>query len=481
MTIIQFISESRRLALLTRLALVSLAMALAEMLSACGGSANITAATANGPQQYMTPVIYGGSGAEASPLSTFSIDHTAATPGFAQQTYAFNNAQSGPKVIYSGSLVSSGLARGLEELELTYASGTSYNSPQAGSGWAVELADQSGALAQLTPESFMPLVPAVTCPSGKSAQSYLFVTLPALLLTAGTGTTGSNSYVWNPKVETAYGSADISASGSTVTLANIRQNILPSVGGGTPANAPSSSVTGVCSSTVYGNTVAIPANPTITIDPTGTQPVSPQAMLGIGPSGLLVENNGSTGSSFSYENVLGAGTGAIGLPKPSSTVDVKAITNAQYLGFFFGSGSMQIRSSGSAQITNGFSYAASFGFPSTPSGCPTSSGTLTAPLYGGDFPGNDPSAASVQAQGGFGNCDLLIDLGVQDSSTNGLFPNAIVYVGPGFASNTTGKNYSFPAVAIAGQLNGKYAIFVIGEDTSGSPNQAWGIYLLQSN
>jgi hypothetical protein len=56
-----------------------------------------------------------------------------------------------------------------------------------------------------------------------------------------------------------------------------------------------------------------------------------------------------------------------------------------------------------------------------------------------------------------------------------------VYVGSGFGTNTTGKTYSFPAVAIAGQLNGKYAIFLIGVDSTGSPHQAWGIYLLQSN
>jgi hypothetical protein len=102
-------------------------------------------------------------------------------------------------------------------------------------------------------------------------------------------------------------------------------------------------------------------------------------------------------------------------------------------------------------------------------------------LYGGDFTGNNPAASTVQSGGGFGNCDFAIDLGAQDASTNGLYPAATVYVGSGFAANTTGKSYSFPAVAIAGQLNGKFAIFLIGEDTVGSPNQAWGIYLLQSN
>lgn len=43
--------------------------------------------------------------------------------------------------------------------------------------------------------------------------------------------------------------------------------------------------------------------------------------------------------------------------------------------------------------------------------------------------------------------------------------------------NSSKAAYSFPAVAIAGQLDGKYAIFLIGVDSS----QPWGIYLLQSN
>jgi hypothetical protein len=300
-----------------------------------------------------------------------------------------------------------------------------------------------------------------------SAETFLFVTLPDTLITAGTGAVD-----WNPAVETAYGSVDISASGSTVTFANINQYILPSAGGGKLTN--SSSVTGACSSTVYGNTVAIPANATVTDPGEGGSPtVTAQAMVGIGSSGLLVENNG--GASY-----LGAGTGAIGLPKPSSAVDTSALVGAQYLGFFYGSGSSNNGTS-SGTTTNWSSSVASFGFTSLPSTCAAVAPQTSTMLYGGDFTGNNPAASTVQSGGGFGNCDFAIDLGVQDASTNGLYPAATVYVGSSFATNTTGKSYSFPAVAISGQLNGKYAIFLVGEDTVGSPNQAWGIYLLQSN
>jgi hypothetical protein len=454
-----------------RLVLASLATVLAVILSACSSSANISKATASGPQLYMTPVI--SEGAQSlqftNTVATISIDDAALT--FAQRTYSIGAHGTVVQVNYSGKLAS--LARGLEELELTYActdtnncDGATYTpDPDNPSGWAVELPDQDGGLLQLAGQPFVPLVPAVTCPSMSSAETFLFVTLPDTLITTGTGAVD-----WNPTVETAYGSVNISASGSTVTFANISQYILPSAGGGKLTN--SSSVTGACSSTVYGNTVAIPANATVTGN-NGVDTYTAQAMVGIGPSGLLVEDSGGT----SY---LGAGTGAIGLPKPSSAVDTGALVGAQYLGFFYGSGSSNDGTS-SDTVTSWSSSVASFGFTSLPSTCAAVTPQTSTMLYGGDFRGNNPAASTVQSGGGFGNCDFAIDLGAQDASTNGLYSAATVYVGSGFATNTTGKSYSFPAVAIAGQLNGKFVIFLIGEDTAGSPNQAWGIYLLQSN
>jgi hypothetical protein len=190
----------------------------------------------------------------------------------------------------------------------------------------------------------------------------------------------------------------------------------------------------------------------------------------------LVENNGQTENSVSnasftgYQPFLGSGTGALGLPQPSSAVDTKALSGAQYVGVIYGGGS------GNKDWT---SRIASFGFPSAPTGCP--SGSLQLPIFGGDFPNNDPTQSPANTPTGFGNCDIGIDLGQQSSSQAGLFPNATIYLSQEFTGNTTAGTYSFPATAIAGQLNGKYAVFVIGVDTTGTPNQAWGVYLFQSN
>jgi hypothetical protein len=167
-----------------RLVLASLATVLAVILSACSSSANISKATASGPQLYMTPVI--SEGAQSlqftNTVATISIDDAALT--FAQRTYSIGAHGTVVQVNYSGKLAS--LARGLEELELTYActdtnncDGATYTpDPDNPSGWAVELPDQDGGLLQLAGQPFVPLVPAVTCPSMSSAETFLFVTLP---------------------------------------------------------------------------------------------------------------------------------------------------------------------------------------------------------------------------------------------------------------------------------------------------------------
>lgn len=468
----QYALVSRKSASLMRYAPVLLSTMLVGMLSACGGSANIPAATSAAPTVYMSPTVAGISSTSenrpASSVATYSINHAEGT--FAQATYS----SQGTQLHYSGTI--NAAQRGLLNLGLLYNScpqtsgcaSVTYPAPQLGGGWLFELSDHGGGLAQFSGQPFVPLVAAASCPAMTSAETFLFVTLPDQL-NAGSLQLGE----WNPQTETAYGSVDISASGTSITLNNISQYILPSSGGGAPSNPSATSVIGACSSTLYGNTVTIPAQLSIT-NPGNGQAVTPQALLGIGPSGLLVEDNGdgATGSAAPpyYQNALGAGTGAVGLPKPSSAVDTSALAGAQYLGFFYGGGQPPY-------TANWSSAPVSFGFPSLPSNCPSIAPQTSTMLYGGDFPGNDPAGSAT----GYGNCDFAVDLGAQDAATNGLYPAATVYVGSGFGSNTTGKTYSFPAVAIAGQVNGKYAIFLIGVDSVGSPNQAWGVYLLQSN
>jgi hypothetical protein len=254
----------------------------------------------------------------------------------------------------------------------------------------------------------------------------------------------------------------------------------------------------VCTSSYYGYTPVVPGNLSVT-DPSlvggGTLP--PVSLVGVGPTGMLVQSNAADGENLSstavppyYQNLLGAGTGAIGLPQPSSALSTSTLVGTQYLGFIYGSGIFEGTGSNGPST-----YVASFGFATPPSGanaCSNVAAQTPTMIYGSDFGQlNNPGAASVQSNGGFPlTCNIAIDLGTTQSP-NGFYPSATVWLGAGSTENGSIAGgvcvtfsacaYPVPAVAIAGQLAGKSVIFVTALDDLGVPNQVLGIYLLQSN
>ena len=413
---------------------------------------------------------------EAQSLATYTIDHTAST-GYPNGTFARTTyGVSGTTITDSGGIDLSGSmpSNGVLSLATTYIDG-SESMPNALIGsWAVELPGQAVLVQLNTPalngiggttipavNYFTPAVPTLSCPSFTSAETFQFVTIPKVFSISAAISQNS----WNPQLETAYGSVQIATTGTSVTLSNLTQNTLPAENGANPPKYPATA-TASCFPTSYGDTISIPNSVTVT-NPGLQQTVAPSATIGIGPSGFLVEDAGSGAADpttgLTYENILGAGYGAIGLPRPSSDLTT-SLVSAHYQGFLFAAGS------------SGFSLISSFGYSNLQTSCPTLPAPQTSTiLYGGEFANNDPSSNA------FGNCDLAIDLGAQGAQQNGLYPTATVYVTSSFPQNSSGQPYSFSAVAIAGQLGGKNAIFLIGADTTGSPNRAWGIYLLQSN
>jgi hypothetical protein len=437
---------------------------MAFLIAGCGGSATKqTSTTTSSPQTYFAPYVAGttlGSGALADPL-TYTVDDTGET--FSQTAYGLPSIP-GSQVLNAG-VLSVG-QRGLRSLSITandYQS-VMYNPPKTGS-FAVELAGQAGGLVQLLGQPVAPLVAATECPNFTTVQTYQFLTIPAPQLTSSTY---GNGIAWDPTTETAYGSVDISSSGSTVTLKNISQFTLPSEGGTKVSTAPSSA-TGACGSTSYGNITVAPGELVIT-DPGNGQTVPAQAKIGIGAnSGLLVEDDAATGvAATSYNNTLGAGSGAVGLPKPSSDI-TSTVIGAQYLGFIYAAGAQPLHS-GSALWS---SHLSSFSYSSASSGCTSfaaQTGALSNGIYGGDYTNDDPTTYPSS------NCDFAIDLGATQTS-NGLYTNATVWIGANYAGNIAKTIYHFSAVAIAGQIDKKNAIFVLGVDST----QPWAIYLLQSN
>jgi hypothetical protein len=445
-------------------------------LAGCGGSSSSSAPIKPqaAPQLYFTPAVTG----EATLIATtYSFDDTA-TPTFSQITYT-PRTQPGPQILEAGTFTVA--QRGLRSLNIStvyvwdpanLSAYTPTTPTTSGGSFALELAGQAGGLTQLVGQPVAPLVAATECPNFSSAQSYQFVTIPEPLLPAGAGPTQDT---WDPTTQTAYGTVEIGSSGNTVNFQNIQQFTLP----GTLVQSSPSSATGSCAPTYFGNTIVAPGQAVIGnpgVGGSGGNTVTSQATIGIGPSGLLVEDSGGT-------NVLGAGTGAVGLPVPANApLDTTAVTGAQYLGFIYGAG---VYINTSPNTSGWSSHLASFGFPAStpavPAGCPSTTANPSTSIYGGDFPqakGQDNPSASSD---GFGNCDFIIDLGSQDPANNGRYPYAKVWVGANYAANptcaSTCADYSFSAVAIAAQLGGKYAIFLIGVDSS----QPWSIYLLQSN
>jgi hypothetical protein len=463
---------------------ISSLLILAMLLSGCGSQTpkTTTSSTQPIPQIYMSPLLFGNNlPSPGYSVSAYTFDDTAET--FSDSTYYFGavegGLQEGIRTYYSG--ITNSIARGLLSLGLGYSwspsSPTLYNPPQTGS-WGFELPSQAGGLIDINGQSLAPLVPATSCPNFTTPQTYWFLTLPAPFPSSP-----PQPFTWDPTQETVFGSVDVGGSGSSVTFSNIQQFALPSfptVTPGPPATTVTSPQSGTCSSTYYGNTTAVPANLSVT-NPGPNSAAPPVALVGIGPTGLLVESNAANGEASAppyFQDLLGAGTGAIGLPKPSSAVSTSTLVGAQYLGFFYGTGSYGGNSfNGMGPST----LVASFGFAASPVGCNTVAAQTATMIYGGDFAGNNPGSPGAQANGGFPQCDMAIDLGVEDPNNNGLYPAATVYVGAFYEGNQTAANYSFPAVAIAGQLGDKYAIFLTGIDITGIPNQAWGIYLLQSN
>jgi hypothetical protein len=466
-----------------RAPLLALIAPLVGIASGCNSSI-ISSGNSNTTEN--TPDLYlaGGTGA----LLSYQIDLTAQT--FVVESYEFNGLgvqlpqqEWGWSIQDSGSASSDSNGNGILSLAPTYFPDENISSPSQTGIWAVTIPGQA-ALAEVeatnssgTSTTFAPLVPTQSCPSLTAATTFQFVTIPKVLNTSSTLTAGG----WNPELETAYGSVSVTTNGTAVQFSSVSQHTLPSTNGGVagaPSNpAPSGGATAVCSPTFFGQTVSVPSSVTIT-NPSagGTGSVPASATIGIGPSGFLLEDAGSGApdptTNLTYENILGAGYGAIGLSKPSSALSTSSVVAAQYQGILYGAAS----GASATMNSSGFRMIGSFGYSNLATACPTLPAPSTSTIiYGGEFANNDPSANM------YGNCDLAIDLGAQDATNNGLYPAATVYVSSSFPYNGIGSAYSFPALAIAGQISGKYAIFLIGVDTAGSPNQPWGIYLLQSN
>ncbi len=215
---------------------------------------------------------------------------------------------------------------------------------------------------------------------------------------------------WAQATDPAYGSLSMANSGATWNFTSFQQSTLA---GGV---APNSGVTlppGTCAATGAGTSVYVPSDPTLTLPKT----------IAVGPSGFYVADQGLDVNS-------NGNPGQLGVIQPLASLTTSDVVAHKYLGFIYEAGA-----DASGLIPE--SQLAAFG-ASTPAG----------QLVGGGFANDDTTQPAVNY--------LTILLGTENAATHGLYPSVVI------TNQTTGTTY--PAVAVVGNPESKYAIFIIGED-----------------
>jgi hypothetical protein len=486
--------EGRRPRLILSTMLLALCAAAPLVFSGCGQTANpITPASANLVDSYF------GSPFNVSAVATSvsKFDHSAGEIGVT----AFTTTPAGqvPADILDGAFATS--PTGFLSVTENFATNSvgifgPQNPPRTGA-WAVEIPG-AGALAGFVgpPSGTHPNgIPAAmaentACPNFQKSALFLYVTVPNAAVTSN---------------QADYGTVGIATQGSAVTLSAQPYSLGP--------RAPTAStVTGGCSDVFYGPLTAYPLNSFG--NPSNVE------LIAIGDSGFLVSSFISGGSGAST-GAFGGGTGVIGIAASSSAVDVSAVVGGQYNGFIYAPQNMAQPPNTNVSTNYDITVLASaFGDDTaTSQACSSLQSSLVAnngqgantvaalpsanSLYGGEFLTmtgsvivNDPTGAN-----GSENCDMAIDLGIEDSANHGLFPNATVFIGssyPPFSASNPWNCFgttqvcavSFPAAAVVGKAQGQYVIFVAANAASNPAaqlpdgqddriGQPVGIYLFQ--
>jgi hypothetical protein len=484
--------EGRRPRLILSTMLLVLGVAAPLVFSGCGQTANpVTPASANLVDSYFgSPFNISG---VATSVSKF--DHSVGEIGVT--AFATTIAGQVPAEILNGTFMTSptGFLSVTENFATNSSGAISPQNPPLTGAWAVEIPGV-GALASFLgpPSGTRPNgIPAAmaensACPNFQKSAPFLYVTVPNL--------TSNNA---------DYGVVGITTQGSAVTL-----SAQPYLVGLTALTA--STLTGGCSDVFYGPLTAYPLNSFG--NPSNVE------LIAIGESGLLVSSF-IPGTSGASPGAFGGGTGVIGIAAPSSPVDVSAVVGGQYNGFIYAPQDSLPQNIPSARYDISVLASAFGDDAATSQACSSLQSSLAAnngqgaktvaalpsanTLYGGDFltttggvTVNDPTVAN-----GSENCDVAIDLGIEDSANHGLFPNATVFIGssyPPFSATNPWNCFgttqvcavSFPAAAVVGKAQGQYVIFVAtnaasnpaaalpdGQGSGTLVPQPVGIYLFQ--
>jgi hypothetical protein len=184
-------------------------------------------------------------------------------------------------------------------------------------------------------------------------------------------------------------------------------------------------------------------------------PSTAKSNIWIGPSGFFAADQSDPTQS------VPTGASVAGMAQPASPLSTLTVAGGQYLGVLYEAGNDPLNYGNSNPASSALTVPVGFG-QVVPGGATT--------LTGGIFPNGVTT--------GTPNTDIQIDLGKQDATQNGLYPSvSITVLDPAqncanfayfslsgvVSSGLNAQGYitcTFPGVAVAGNLEGKYAIFV---------------------
>ncbi len=245
-----------------------------------------------------------------------------------------------------------------------------------------------------------------------------------------------------------YGSVQISGSGTNFTFSNLNM-----YGFAEDSLSPDPWPAGACGTTQAGYVISSNATEQIYAEgnfaesgpSTGVYPLT----TAISPSGLFVMDQGQ-GSPYFANDLPGATSmlGLVGVQQPASALDTGNVVGAKYLGFEYDA------------LDVGLAHNAS-----NPVSFSQGSGTT---MTGGGYANDDVTQTPAT--------NISIDLGQQDSSNNGLYKNVTVIVPdtyqgcinePFGGTDANGNpTCTFSGVAVAGNVAGKFVLFVSVNDLS---------------
>ncbi|WP_263358128.1 hypothetical protein [Acidicapsa ligni] len=291
-------------------------------------------------------------------------------------------------------------------------------------GYALEVPGDA-ALLRPGSDTVAPVIAVETsgCPTVSTPTTYQFISFGTPL------PTDKNTHV-------AYGSVQASNSGTAWTFNNYNMYTFAGT-----SLSPTALPIGNCGYTQLGYAVNI-------------QPM--EYTFAVSPSGyfLLDQDQGDPANGPPTGNTASYGAtgplGLVGVVQPSSAINTGSLVGGKYLGIEFDPVDLTLH--------RGASQPVAFGQT-------TGSGTV---MTGGAFPNDDVTQTPPS--------NITIDLGQQDSSNNGLYKNVTVtvpdtYVAcvslPFGGTDANGNpTCTFHGVAVAGNPNGKFVLFVTVNDVS---------------